>query len=180
MKKRGSARASGTRSGFTLVEMVITTAIIGIVSAISMVSLSAFRVKRDVESSARTFAAAIREAQDFALTGKNISATAGNVPCEFRARTSGGVYYVEQADAASGGACASYPAGGSGTRFLNGVTASATEVRFRIPRAEPLNVSGSELSSGSIDFVLTKGGVTGHVCVYPLGRVDERPIGSGC
>lgn len=168
-----------TGSGFTLVEVVITTAIIGIVAAVSMVSLSAFRVKRDVESSARTLAAAIREAQDFALTGKNMSSTAGNAPCEFRVRTSSGKYYVEQADASSGGGCAGYTTG-SGAAFLNGVSVSTAEVRFQVPRAEPHDSSGSELVSGSIDFVLTKGSVTGHVCVYPLGRVDELPIGSGC
>jgi prepilin-type N-terminal cleavage/methylation domain-containing protein len=186
-RKRGGCRES--RAGFTLVEVIITTSIIGIISAMSIVSMSGFRVKREVEGNARIVAAAIREAQSDAVTGRNIrgttctlnSNTVACVPCEFQLSASGNTFTLSQSNASlSGGSCSPF-ADGKPVQLSNGVTISSPGVRFGVPRAEPREASGADLNSGSIDFVLSKGSVSVHVCVYPLGRVEERPVGStGC
>ncbi|NTW29659.1 MAG: type II secretion system protein [Candidatus Moranbacteria bacterium] len=175
------------RRGFTLVEVIITTAIIGIVSAVSIVSMSGLKVKREVEGNARIVAAVIREAQNNAITGKNIrgatctmnSNPAECAPCGFEISASGNSYIMTQsnADLSGGGTCSAY-GGGQSVLLTNGVTISNQKVRFVVPRAEPKTSMDADLDSGSIDFVLSKGAVSIHVCVYPLGRVEERPIGS--
>ncbi len=183
-------RTRENRPGFTLVEVLITTSIIGLVSAVSLVSLSGFKVRREVEGSARIVAAAIRDAQNNALTGKNIRGTtciSGSdsvpcVPCGFEFSAGGNAYVIHQSNAAmdGSGSCSAF-GGGTSVPLASGVTISAQSVAFTVPRAEPKTGTGSDLDSGSIDFVLSKGGVTAHVCVYPLGRVEERPLNAtGC
>jgi prepilin-type N-terminal cleavage/methylation domain-containing protein len=174
-------------SGFTLVEVIITTAIIGILSSVTIGSMSEVRVRRDLEGNARVIAAALREAQNDAITGKNIrgNTCSGSacVPCGFRFSASGNSFTLSQSNASmdgTGGACSSF-AGGISVPLSNGVTVSNTEVWFGVPRAEPKSSPGADLNSGSIDFELSKSSMSAHVCVYPLGRVEERPAGStGC
>lgn len=159
--------------GFTLIEMMIVIAIIGLVSAISISSMSGTKAKSEVAGNARALAAAIREAQNYALTGKSID---GNTPCRFQVSISSGSYSVKQSDT---GSCSSYS--GTAVGFLNGVTASANQsVSFDVPRGEVRNASETEITSGSVDFSLTKGGETAHVCVYPLGRVEDKSVNTGC
>ncbi|NTW45820.1 MAG: type II secretion system protein [Candidatus Moranbacteria bacterium] len=143
-----------TEAGFTLIEIMITTALIAIVTTASLASLVPFKARRAVEGGERVVAAALRQAQNDAVTGKNIS-SCSSIPC--------------------------VPFQSGAVNLPDGVVLSASQaVAFRVPQGEPINSGGVELVSGSVDFSLTKGGVTAHVCVYPLGRVEERPIGSGC
>lgn len=175
------------RNGFTLIEVIITTAIISIITVISIVSMAGLKVKREVEGSSRIVAAAIREAQNYAVTGKNVvgsvcgSGTEACVPCEFRFGTGTNSYTISQSNIpTSGSTCTSFVAGPT-IGLPNGVEVTAQSVRFSVPRSEPRDSSGNELNSGSIDFKVSKGGVDVYICVYPLGRVEERPIGStGC
>lgn len=151
-------RRSRTRGqkkfGFTLVEVVITTSIIALVTSASLASMSSFKSRRDVEGNARTVAAAIRQAQNDAVTGKNID-TCGTVPC---------VPFRPDQVSLTGGV----------------VLSPSSSVAFRVPQGEPVGSAGAELVSGAVDMSVSKAGVAAHVCVYPLGRVEERPIGSGC
>ncbi|NTW15461.1 MAG: prepilin-type N-terminal cleavage/methylation domain-containing protein [Candidatus Moranbacteria bacterium] len=151
--RRGGRRSKKT-FGFTLVEVVITTSIIALVTAASLASMSSFKPRRDVEGNARTVAAAIRQAQNDAVTGKNIDAC-GTVLC---------VPFHSDQVALTGGVSLT----------------SSSEVAFRVPQGEPVGSGGAEIVSGAVDISVSKAGVTAHVCVYPLGRVEERPIGSGC
>ena len=174
----GADRQNTKRApGFSLIELIIVIAIIGIISAVTLASLRNSRTQNDVWSNARLLAATIREAQNFALAGKNINAT-GNVPCEFHVTVTGGVYKVEQKSLAADGSCpATYAVAGTSAVFVNGVSLSSgtTEIRFKVPRAEPMNAAGVELTSGFIDFAIMKGGISAHVCVYSFGRVEEQP-----
>ncbi|MEI7749484.1 MAG: prepilin-type N-terminal cleavage/methylation domain-containing protein [Candidatus Moraniibacteriota bacterium] len=169
--------------GFTLVEVMVVAAMIGIISAISLVSLSDSRVQGDVIAGERTLSAAIREAQAYALTGKNINGMCGTdscIPCEFRFHANGGAYSITQSNIDSSGSCGPFSTPVD-IPFLNGVVASDMTVIFLVPRAEPLDSFSNELVSGSMDFSLSKAGKVGHVCLYPLGRIEELPVGvSGC
>jgi prepilin-type N-terminal cleavage/methylation domain-containing protein len=161
-------------SGFTMVEVLITAAIIAVMTAVSLTSLGALKERRAVELSARKVSAAIREAQSYALTGRNIR-SAGDVPCEFRFRVDSGMIYVEQSNA--GAACGSDWAGET-IAAENGVGVSGSSVvRFSVPRAEPHSDSGELVGGDFVDFSVSRGGTTVHVCVYPLGRVEERRDG---
>ena len=165
-------------SGFTMVEVIVTAAIIGIMAAVSLTSFATLKERRTVEVSARKVAAAIREAQNFALAGRNIR-SAGDIPCQFRFRADGNTIYVEQSN--TGPNCgASADFSGDAMVMEYGVTVSgASAVRFQVPRAEPFVGADDELLPGEspLDFSVSKGSTTTHVCVYPLGRIEERPGG---
>lgn len=176
-----------TRSGFTFVELVVTMAILSGMAAVTIVSMNGGKTRHEVQSATHLVASALREAQNYALTGKNMTSNPANRPCKFRTRSvmGGSAIFVEQLSAGmvSCPQPGSTPDSWSGATYnlTNGVIFSATtEVRFNVPRGEPTNPSGVELSGAtSIDFPVSKSGSTAHVCVYPLGRIEEKPVG-GC
>lgn len=64
------------KNGFSFLEMIVTIAIISIMTAVFFSSLSGNKELKAVEGEARKVAAAIREAQNYALTGKKITGIA--------------------------------------------------------------------------------------------------------
>lgn len=58
------------RNAFSLMELMIVIAIIGIMTGIGLVSLNSSKTTRALENASREVAAAIREAQNNALTGR--------------------------------------------------------------------------------------------------------------
>lgn len=166
-------------SGFTLVELVVSMAILSIMAAITIVSLSGTKTKQEVEGAARELAAAIREAQNYALTGRSIT---GGLPCQFRitAVALSGSYTLQQTDSTGCGTVA----GSVSYTLPNSVQfSSGTGVWFDVPRGEPRNSAGTEIGTSGVthvDFSFAKNGSTAHVCVYPLGRIEEKPIGVNC
>ena len=67
--------------GFTLLEAVITIAIIGILSGIGIVSLTSSRNQAKLKSAQTEVAATIKLAQSYALQGKNCD---GNMPSSYK------------------------------------------------------------------------------------------------
>lgn len=164
--------------GFSLLEIMITVAIISIMTVVSIVSLSNMKQRQQVAGDARRLTAAVREVQSFALTGRNILG-AGFVPCAFKVSASadGKSFALQQSNSND---CdnfqgSSYPLSG-GVTFLSG-----KEIRFEVPQGEPLDENKKELGETGarslVDFALTKGGSVSHVCIYPLGRVEENNTG---
>ena len=68
-------------AAFTLIEIMIAMAIVGIVSSVLLVDFNANRSKKGVEQSALEVASVVRQAQNYALTGKQTPA--GGNPCSF-------------------------------------------------------------------------------------------------
>ncbi|MFA6974148.1 MAG: type II secretion system protein [Parcubacteria group bacterium] len=66
-------------SAFTLVELLVVIAFIGIMTSVALVSFQSSKDKKIVETEARKVAATIREAQNYALTGKGISVSCGTI-----------------------------------------------------------------------------------------------------
>jgi prepilin-type N-terminal cleavage/methylation domain-containing protein len=169
--------------GFTLVELIVAMGVLSIMASVTIVSMGGAKTKQEVEGAARQVAAAIREAQNYALTGKNIGA-AGDVPCRFHvtvANTSPNVT-IQQIKFDSSGVC-NTNSGSMVYSLQHGVVFSANaEVRFDVPRGEPRNSAGTEIGISGVThvgFSFAKSGSTAHVCVYPLGRIEEK-IGVNC
>jgi len=168
-------------SGFTLIELMISVAIISIMAGVTIVSLGGSKTKQEVEGATRQVVAVIREAQNNAVTGKNISGVSTDRPCQFRVNAAGSSsdITVQQIKSVSG-VCDTDSGSALTYSLLNGVTIAAAQVRFDVPRGEPKDSAGAELIAGNIDFSVSKSGSTAHVCVYPLGRIMEKRIGESC
>lgn len=131
-------------TGFTLIEMVIVLAIVGILTSMLAVSFGNGRTQREVETNAREFASVLKEAQNYALTGKQVGS---GVTCQFSMTWSGSTYSL-QAIARSGSSCA------------GGATSIATY---------SLKQGVSFQGSGSVSFALpwaTIGGGTGQIATF--------------
>ena len=145
------------QKGFSLLELIIVIAIVGIMTAITLVSMNTLREKKAVEEAAREVAAAIRETQNYALTGKDI--TADSSACAYVFGWAGTGYNMSGCDS-------QVYSLKNDTTFVNNGSFS-----FSVPFAT-LN------PAADIDIVLLKGGSFYHVCVYISGLVKESL--SGC
>lgn len=156
------------QKGFTLIEIVITVTIIGIASTVILAGLGGGRSEREVEASAREFASVVREAQNYALTGKQL--TPNTDPCQYRMSWSGSQYSLTYLYAAAGGSCATPSSSVFATYSLKaGVSfvGALNTVSYSPPHATN-DISGSEL------IVLTKNGQYHSVCLYKNGRVLDQ------
>lgn len=170
------------KNGFTLIEIMIVMVIIGVMSAVVLSSLRSGKEQKAVEGEARRVASAIREIQNYALTGRQIS---GQVPCRF------GVGSISIGDASmilneshrtgascSAGASADTAIPGMVVSLANGVRFTAdlnANFFFTVPRGE-LNPNGN---TTPISLRLGKGSTTYSVCVYPGGQIKDV-LGASC
>lgn len=156
-----------TASGFTLIEVMIVVAIIGITSAMIFVTFSGQRQTRNTERAAREVLAALREAQNYALSGRagTINENNSYYGVNF---TAGAAYSL----VSSSGTISSYS-------LKNGIVASAaSSVRFLLPRGE-VYVGGSPLS-GSHQIRLVNGASSRYICVYSTGRIIDNGTTAAC
>lgn len=175
---------------FTLVEVVVVMAIIGIMTAVVSVSLGDSRTKKELETNARAFVGVVREAQNYALTGKQFTVS-GVVqdPCTdgFRVRWYDGASntytlryrYKNTTGSCSGFLVATYILK-NGVVFVGGP--SFNSIYFTLPHANILNNSGISLESVSPNYVtvtFTKQSLSHVVCIYADGRILDQ-AGSTC
>ncbi len=155
------------RRGFTLIEVLIVVAIIGIVSAMILVTFSGQRQTRNMERAANEVQAALREAQNYALSGRAGTINENNSYYGINF-TAGAAYSL----VSSSGTISSYS-------LKNGITASAaSSVRFMLPRGE-VYIGGSALS-GSHRITLVNGASNRYICVYSTGRVIDNGATAAC
>lgn len=158
---------------------MVVMAMTAIMISVTIVSLSGSRDRKAVESEARKFAAVVREAQNYALTGKQF--VAGRVTCGvgIDAIDSDNEGYNVVYTYRNGASCAAGTSSGVvvTNSLSNGVTFSSTTsaFNFAVPRGE-VDFSGSPRQ-----VILSKGTdpvYSYSVCVYRTGRVEEQ-MGSG-
>lgn len=153
--------------GFTLIEVVIVIAIIGITSALVLVTLSGQRQARNLERAAREVMATLREAQNYALSGRAGAINENNT--YYGVNINAGVSYSV---VSSSGTIGSYT-------LKNGATfTSASLVRFLLPRGD-VYIGGTALS-GSHRISLTNAGLNRHLCVYSTGRILDNGTSGTC
>lgn len=140
-----------------MIELMIVIAIIGILATI-VISTPNNKSQKSVESAARNLAAAIREVQNYALTGKG----AGGCSYQFSFADGASNYSV------SGCVNQSYPLGNEVTIG----SASANSLIFTVPHAN------NDVSGSALRVTLVKDLKSYSVCVYSNGNVEEKEGGS--
>jgi len=143
---------------YTLLEVLVVMAIIGITSSILLVDFSSGRAAEEVENVSREVLAVFRETQNNALSGYQV--VEDTRPCRFQISWSEAAYTVTYWYRDGAGDCTQSSVMGS-YALRNGVRFSAADnFSFDLPRA---GVSFSESSKGA---VLAKNDATYVVCTY--------------
>ncbi len=156
--------------GYTLIEVMVVTIIVGTLSATFLVNLSTGRVTQQLENSARQVVGAFREAQNYALTG--YQAIAGTDPCRFTVAWSGTGYTITYSYKDGAGACTqtsslrSYQLG-------DGVAFSGTgSFYFTLPHA-------TLVPAINVTVPVVKAGSTHVICVSSTGLINNYD-GASC
>jgi prepilin-type N-terminal cleavage/methylation domain-containing protein len=166
------------KKGFSLMEVLMVTVFIGIMSAVAITSLTASRTKRQVEGTAREASAAIREAQNGGLTGKKTDAT--HLPCNYyfiwNSTTSYSITYQYHTGSSSN--CAAGPYNPTNQTLATYTTkdnvsvGSFTTIAFNVPFA---SMSGPVFP---LTIIISKGSVNYAVCVSSSGNIWENQNGT--
>ena len=159
-------------SGFSLLELMTVIAIIGILSSIGYANLSGARTIAALQGSAREVAASVREAQQYALTGKEIGL--GRIPCSFGVSSVGTSYSVVYRSHPIGSATCTGPTTFVTYTLKNEVVFNGNfSVDFSLPRAE-----NSISASSPLIIRLQKNTQYIGVCVHNKGQVVETAVAS--
>ncbi|MCD6149636.1 prepilin-type N-terminal cleavage/methylation domain-containing protein [bacterium] len=154
------------KKAVTFIELVIVVAIVGIMTSVLLVSTSGSRTDKALEAAAREVAAMIREAQNYALTGKDAGAGCNSYVFAYTDATNS--YSVNNGCNINN----SYTLK-NGIVFNSGVSGS---FNFSAPYGACSVVLGAPEN-----IALSKSGKTIRVCVYSSGKVIETDIGAaGC
>ncbi len=170
------------KKGFTLIEVLVVVAIIGIASAIILVSIGNGRTQKQVEGDARRLVGMLREIQNDALSGKQV--VLGRISCAFVFPPSASAETIISPTYRyrNGASCASTLSDDLPSLNLTpGVSISVANagVSFVVPWGEVWDGSLTARLASTVQYTLVKSGVTWSVCVYPGGRIEEI-AGASC
>jgi prepilin-type N-terminal cleavage/methylation domain-containing protein len=141
------------KKGFSFIELMITIAIMGIMTTITLVSMNKGRELWAVKTAAREVAATVRETQNNALTGKGLKDQTTSCVFRFRWVVDSSNYFMEDCKDQS-------------YVLKNGVTFSNLgSITFEVPF--------SMLSGSTRTITVKKGASAYNICVYVSGAVKE-------
>lgn len=156
---------------FTLIEILVILAIVGILSTIMLVDFGSSRVTQELEGSAREVAGAFREAQNYALTG--YQGVTGSDPCRFDVTWGASAYTTVYWYKDGAGDCTQSSLLRSYT-LRNGIVFSGVGTyHFTLPHA------AVSFGGASLPVTLTKAGVAYTVCTYANGLINHY-AGASC
>ena len=180
------------KKAFSLVELLIAIGIIAVMSSVLFVSLNGSKNIKQVEVAGRQLAAAIRQAQNYALSGKGDPANTSRKICGY------GIYFADGGSqyqpfynyTNSAGDCAAIsknynvaaptfasPAQALPDSVLISTIFSTDAFYFTIPFADT-NYNGGALGTQKIS--LQKNSAKYTVCVYGRGNVTEKAGDATC
>ncbi len=183
MIKQKDTKNKNFKKGFTLIELLIVIAIIGIMTSALFLSMSKSGTTNALKVASRQLAGALRETQNYALTGKQKEADL--YPCAFKLSVESGddgVYYkIDYASRLINESC-----GEDGYEFetfatpvkLVGIERVRTgeDVIFTVPHAKYTVTDQDQTES---EYILEKKGKEYKVIVYSSGRIEEFGSGEG-
>lgn len=165
--------------GFTLVELMLVVAFIGIMAGVVLVSFSTRSTSESVKSAAREVAAAVRETQVSALSGfgrgESESIPDGSRICRYEINQISSTQYRSIVFYSSSNCLSGTEENitlltytlPNGVSFPSGSPSSPVwSIKFAVPRGEIMTGSSSSIS-------LVKGESSFSVCVSPAGSVKE-------
>ncbi len=165
------------QKAFTLVEVLVAIAILGILSTIILVNASGSRVTQDLEAGTRETVSFFRGVQNRALTGEQVGV--GTIPCRFGVAWSGSAYSVVYYSKNGAGVCGS-PVTIQSYTLRNGVVfASPGDIYFTLPHAEVFETASGSPIGASKTVTLSKGGASYSICIYKEGLINQV-VGSTC
>lgn len=157
--------------GFSLIEVLLITTLVVIMTSVLLTISWGQRTDKELEVAARAIAGVIREAQNYALNGRQVAND--EVPCEFgfqgsAPRTYKIVYNYHGGD----GNCTSSPKDVAVYTLENNVVIpDIGPIYFDIPHGDLTPVATTTIT-------VAKNGKTRNVCVYASGRVEEAGTAS--
>lgn len=154
---------------FSLIELLVTVSIIGIISSIVLLNLGDGKTAKDVEGAAFIMSGKIREAQTSALTGKQH--TANTTPCAYRiiwGSTNITSTYVSKDGS---GNCSVLTTISSETLPAGVTFTNSGAIDFVLPHGR---ISSSQV------LTLQKGVASQNICVQVNGQIEIKTGGSSC
>lgn len=152
---------SRIQKGFTLIEVVAVLGIITVMMMVTLVFMGQGRTDKELDTEANKVYSAIREAQNYSLTGESvesINSECNRIRFNFRRDGTFAIYNTTSSSVECGSAIAEYSLE-NGVNFV---------VRGRIHFAVP---SGKTDVSGVYSIGLIKKNRFHNVCIYPAGAI---------
>jgi len=194
-----SAIGGKNKKGFSLLEIMITVAIVGILTAVVLTMQSRSRKARELEMAGRKVSAKMREIQNNSLSGKQMAE--GVTACGFgytpaaSGNKSYRAYYNYYDSDRTDIDCSSVAKGFGGSsavyeevRLEDNSTASGrvyidsgtlTGAYFSIPHGSVFNNSGAVIVSTRYLTLRSDAGYY-NVCFYPTGKIEEPGLNTSC
>lgn len=155
------------RAGFTLLEVLLVTTIIGIMAAVTLTFAGDIRSRKEVEVAGREMTGVLREVQQYALTGRQI--VANTTPCTFSVswNAGSGSYTANYSYRDSNGVCNLSSTINTYTHKNGVIFTNTGTVTFQVPYGTPT------FPGTSVGANLSKQSVVGAICTYQMGRVEN-------
>lgn len=165
-----------SQKAFTLIEVLVAVAILGILSTVILVNANSSRVTQDLEASTREMVGFFRGVQNRALTGEQAGA---GIPCRFGVAWNGASYSVVYYSKVATGAPCGNPVTIQTHTLRNGIVFSTPgDMYFSLPHADGYETSGAAIDPSKV-VTLSKAGITYSVCIYKEGLINQI-IGNTC